>query len=186
MSYAVWYSDIARAHVTTARGIHFSTMGHSVSRANLTENEGTQKVHKRLELLPEEALYLVERGSLFCWKPVQAKPLGLEEIEGAPMTVQQAFTEMIGKEDLSLEKYQVSSLQALVTTFTHVISGLLLPSTSRLCRHKSGPSLERISCCCTVPHENCSHSETCINMDSNIRFFDLAIRTDRWSLLKTV
>jgi len=31
----------------------------------------------------------------------------LDDVEGAPMTVQQAFAEMIGKEDLTLEKYQV-------------------------------------------------------------------------------
>ncbi|KAI0087018.1 tRNA-splicing endonuclease subunit sen54 N-term-domain-containing protein [Irpex rosettiformis] len=112
VSHAVWHSDIARAHVTAARGIHFSTMGHSVSRPNLKESEGLQRAHKRLELLPEEALYLVERGSLFCWKPAETIPIsspGLEDIEGSPMTVQQAFAEMIGKEDLTLERYQVYS-----------------------------------------------------------------------------
>ncbi len=113
MSYAVWHPEIARAHVTVARGIHFSTMGHSVSRRETSRSKDMQKVHKRLELLPEEALYLVERGSLFCWKDVQTEPIaspGLEDVEGAPMTVQQAFAEMVGKEDLTLEKYQVNSL----------------------------------------------------------------------------
>lgn len=113
MSYAVWHPEIARAHVTVARGIHFSTMGHSVSRRETSNSKDMQKVHKRLELLPEEALYLVERGSLFCWKHVQTEPIvspGLEDVEGAPMTVQQAFAEMVGTEDLTLEKYQVSSL----------------------------------------------------------------------------
>lgn len=68
-------------------------------------------MHKRLELLPEEALYLIERGSMFCWKPEQSfakSSFGLEEMEGVPMTVQQAFAEMIGTEDLTLEKYQAS------------------------------------------------------------------------------
>ncbi|PSR78218.1 hypothetical protein PHLCEN_2v7550 [Hermanssonia centrifuga] len=110
MSYAVWHSDIARAHVTTARGIHFSNMGHSVARVTLAGLDDMPKIPKRLELLPEEALYLVERGAMFCWKaselPVAGAP-AFEDMEGEPMTVQQAFAEMIGTEDLTLEKYQV-------------------------------------------------------------------------------
>jgi len=56
---------------------------------------------------------------MFCWKehelfdglpPVQT---GLEDMEGSPMSVQQAFAEMIGKEDLTLEKYQVRSSACL-------------------------------------------------------------------------
>jgi tRNA-splicing endonuclease subunit Sen54 len=68
------------------------------------------KIHKRLELLPEEALYLVERGTLFCTKKssgLKWNVPGSEDVEGVPMSVQQAFAEMIGTEDLSLEKYQV-------------------------------------------------------------------------------
>jgi len=70
-------------------------------------------VLKRLELLPEEALYLVERGALFCWKEhdLIAKNTqqgsSLEDVEGSPMSVQQSYAEMIGKEDLTLERYQV-------------------------------------------------------------------------------
>jgi len=66
-----------------------------------------------LELLPEEALYLMERGAMFCWKKhdlfaenTQRVP-SLEDMEGSPMSVQQAYAEMIGKEDLTLERYQV-------------------------------------------------------------------------------
>jgi tRNA-splicing endonuclease subunit Sen54 len=50
---------------------------------------------------------------MFCWKEhgLLAKDLkqgfSLEDVEGTPMSVQQAYGEMIGKEDLSLEKYQV-------------------------------------------------------------------------------
>ncbi|KAG1763639.1 hypothetical protein EDD22DRAFT_1022378 [Suillus occidentalis] len=82
-SYGIWCPHISRVHVTVAKGIHFS------------------------ELLPEEALYLIERGALFCWKDIQADLTGLDDVEGAPMSVQQAFAEIIGKEDLTLEKYQV-------------------------------------------------------------------------------
>lgn len=68
------------------------------------------KTQKRLELLPEEALYLVERGALFCWRASSLVSPNFEEPEemaGVPMSVQEAYADMIGKEDLSLEKYQV-------------------------------------------------------------------------------
>jgi tRNA-splicing endonuclease subunit Sen54 len=109
ISYAIWHPGIARAHVTLARGVHFSSVGHSAPRIVWKEGEAS-KIHKRLELLPEEALYLVERGTLFCTKEsptLKSNVPGSEDIEGAPMSVQQAFAEMIGTEDLSLEKYQV-------------------------------------------------------------------------------
>ncbi|PPQ75623.1 hypothetical protein CVT26_001579 [Gymnopilus dilepis] len=112
ISYATWHPDIARTHVTVARGIHFSNMGHSAPRSIVGE-DGTEKLQKRLELLPEEAIYLIERGSLFCWKYMDLKlgqVPGLSEVEGSPMSVQQAFSEMIGKEDLTLEKFQAGFL----------------------------------------------------------------------------
>ena len=86
-------------------------MGHSVPRP-LVGGDGEQKVHKRLELLPEETLYLVERGSLFCWKEsgldLSLIP-GVDDIPGHPMTVQQAYSELTGTEDLTLERFQVSA-----------------------------------------------------------------------------
>jgi tRNA-splicing endonuclease subunit Sen54 len=83
-------------------------MGHSVPRPVVGEDEA-QKIHKRLELLPEETLYLVERGSLFCWKDCVdlSHVPGLEYIPGPPMSVQQVYSELIGVEDLTLEKFQV-------------------------------------------------------------------------------
>ncbi|KAI0072563.1 hypothetical protein K474DRAFT_1604894 [Panus rudis PR-1116 ss-1] len=112
ISYGVWYPDIARVHVTTARGTHLASMGHSVARQSLHEGTSQSKAPKRLELLPEEAIYLIERGAMFCWKTLDPALLQFphsEGVEGAPMTVQQAFAEMIGRDDLSLEKYQVYS-----------------------------------------------------------------------------
>lgn len=92
--------------------------------------DGTQKQHKRLELLPEEALYLTERGSLFCWKATTLDLSGVDDLEGVlgpPMSVQQAFSEMIGTEDLTLERYQVcppgfaTSVNLLFESrFTHI------------------------------------------------------------------
>ncbi|KAF9223005.1 hypothetical protein BS17DRAFT_880949 [Gyrodon lividus] len=120
ISYGIWYPSIDRVHITTARGIHFSTMGHSVVRTAPSERLDAQskstpgsKLPKRLELLPEEALYLVERGALFCYKSISN---GLSFVDspnpelrspGAPMSVQQAFAEMIGGEGMTLEHYQV-------------------------------------------------------------------------------
>ncbi|KAF7980720.1 hypothetical protein HWV62_37195 [Athelia sp. TMB] len=106
ISYGVWHPSISRVHVSTARGVHFGSMGHSVSRPT----DEALNIHKRLELLPEEALYLVERGTLFCTKESRGLTLnvpGMDDIEGVPMSVQQAFAEMIGSEGLTLEKYQV-------------------------------------------------------------------------------
>ena len=119
ISYGIWYPSIDRVHVTTARGIHFSTMGYSISRTVQCDNPNNEsrgpssKLPKRLELLPEEALYLVERSALFCYKSVSGgaslvDPSNYEtRSPGAPMSVQQAFAEMIGREELTLERYQV-------------------------------------------------------------------------------
>lgn len=110
MSYGVWYPSLGRTHITVARGGHFTSMGHSVARSSPRAPD--HKSPKRLELLPEETLFLVEKGALFCWKNTTEIPsVDLEDREeashGAPMSVQQAFAELLGQEDLSLEKYQV-------------------------------------------------------------------------------
>lgn len=108
VSHAMWCPNIGRAHVAIAKGIHFTSMGHSVLRQVLDEN-GASKVQKCLELLPEEAMYLVERGSLFYWKDSDMVS-SVPGIEGVPMTVQQIHTEMVGLEGLTLEKFQVCLL----------------------------------------------------------------------------
>lgn len=84
-------------------------MGHSAPRPFVDEN-GASKTHKRLELLPEEAIYLIERGALFCWKECNmdlSSLQGFEGFAGVPMSVQQAYAEMIGRENLTLDKFQV-------------------------------------------------------------------------------
>ena len=111
VSYAVWYPNLARAHVTVARGVHFTSMGHSIQRPASSLASG-KSLKKRLELLPEETLYLVEKGALFCWKASRDRPG--EDVDwhsasqGSPMSVQQAYAEMIGTQDLTLDRYQVS------------------------------------------------------------------------------
>ncbi|KAF8921568.1 hypothetical protein CPB85DRAFT_1428543 [Mucidula mucida] len=71
-----WDPTDRRAKVTVARGVHFAGLGW------------------KNWLLPEEALYLVERGAMVCTK------------HGGPMSVQQAYADMIGG-DIPLEAYQV-------------------------------------------------------------------------------
>jgi tRNA-splicing endonuclease subunit Sen54 len=116
VSYAVWYPNLARAHVTVARGVHFTSMGHSAQRPAPSSSPSTtsgRSLKKRLELLPEETLYLVEKGALFCWKAACDDGLGENDVDwdsssqGAPMSVQQAYAEMIGTQDLTLDRYQV-------------------------------------------------------------------------------
>ncbi|KAJ7188029.1 tRNA-splicing endonuclease subunit sen54 N-term-domain-containing protein [Mycena filopes] len=109
VSYAMWHPEIARAHVIVGRGTLFTSMGHSVPRP-VVDASGSIKTQKRVELLPEEALYLIERGTVFCWKESSLELTGvdgLEEVLGPLISVQQAFSEMIGAEDLTLERYQV-------------------------------------------------------------------------------
>jgi tRNA-splicing endonuclease subunit Sen54 len=99
---------LKRAYVPVARGVHFANMGHSAPRP-VPSDTGFTKFQKRLELLPEEALYLLERGSMFCWRHTyhDLAHSGLQDMYGAPMSLQQAYADMIGVEDLTLEKYQV-------------------------------------------------------------------------------
>lgn len=134
ISYGIWHPTLGRTQVTVSRGIHFTTMGHSAPRSTIDES-GVAKIHKRLELLPEEAVYLIERGALFCWKEsdVDAAHLqGFEGIAGVPMSVQQAYAEMIGRENLTLEKFQVdSSLRD--ACFANTSQGLRLSSKTWIC-----------------------------------------------------
>jgi tRNA-splicing endonuclease subunit Sen54 len=103
------------------KGIHFSSMGHSAPRS-MVDEDGVEHIQKRLELLPEEAIYLIERGTMFCWKESDIR---LEGLGGVPMTVQQAYSEMIAKEGLTLEKFQVR------LTLTEIFSVPLLKCQSR-------------------------------------------------------
>lgn len=98
----------ARAQVIDSRGTAFATLGYTVRRQEYTE--------KRLELLPEEALYLVERGSMLCWKQTSNVPEcpGDDEkdairLVGEPMSVQQCFMSMLGVEGITIEHYSVSA-----------------------------------------------------------------------------
>ena len=69
-------------------GPYFKTMGQQDSRGHM-------------HLLPEETLYLVERGSL------DLRWTGVEELEDLPVSLQAAYTYMIGSQGLTLERYTV-------------------------------------------------------------------------------
>lgn len=103
-------------------------MGHTARRTEPCQGALSDEVDQslrpkkvaRLELLPEEALYLLEKGSLQCWKQedddnnqtdgryelLDGKDIGSAAL-GTPISLQQAYAEMIGRDDLSLERYQV-------------------------------------------------------------------------------
>ncbi|KNE96338.1 hypothetical protein PSTG_10305 [Puccinia striiformis f. sp. tritici PST-78] len=74
----------------TAKGVLFSSIGR------------WSKEKKRLELNPEELLYLVERGTVECWSDPASAHNG-----STPLSVQQAWTQIIGTHQLSLDRYQV-------------------------------------------------------------------------------
>jgi hypothetical protein len=139
--------------------------------------------------LPEETLYLMEKGALFCWKasrePEDNDAPGEDETEdkdaewdsasqGAPMSVQQAYAEMIGREALTLDRYQVCepSYLILILSYTLLESNLFqrfsnssppllenkitikdfrLPSPPGLHRDSSEASVPRLSHSCSVP-----------------------------------
>jgi len=114
-----------------SKGAGFTTVGCSIRRPWSTE--------KKLELLPEEALYLVERGSLLCWEQTEGQENQAEEPEergqdlsdpvqiiGAPLSVQQSFAVMIGKADLTFERYQV---YAYLRRFGYVVRRSGLPDS---------------------------------------------------------
>ena len=98
-------------------------MGHSVQRPASSSSPSAvsgKSPKKRLELLPEETLYLVEKGALFCWKATSGDGPGENVVDwdsssqGAPISVQQAYAEMIGTEDLTLDRYQVGVRPSLL------------------------------------------------------------------------
>lgn len=65
-------------------------------------------------LLPEEALFLIERGSVDCRWPVKGEEGGGKMLEGAPMSLQGAYAAFLGYEagvggKLTMEMYTVYS-----------------------------------------------------------------------------
>ncbi|KAH0545579.1 hypothetical protein FGG08_000410 [Glutinoglossum americanum] len=81
---AIWYEELRRASVTKLRGHHFQTVGKQESSGNLW-------------LLPEETLWLLERGTISCWWE-----------SGLPMSLQGCYAACLSDESgLTLERLQV-------------------------------------------------------------------------------
>jgi tRNA-splicing endonuclease subunit Sen54 len=66
----------------------------------MTKTMGNGDAQGRLNLLPEEALYLIERGTMdLRWRS--------EELEGIPLSLQAAYAYLLGNQGLTLERYTV-------------------------------------------------------------------------------
>ncbi|GAA5990847.1 hypothetical protein JCM11641_000847 [Rhodosporidiobolus odoratus] len=117
-----WRPELGRASCDsedglTAHGIHFGNVGHF----------HTQR--RRLELIPEEALYMCERGGIELWKEFEEEVDGEVVRKRVPMSVQQAWAECIGAYDLTPERYQV---YAYLRRLGYVITRARpIPGTSR-------------------------------------------------------
>ncbi|KAG0646053.1 tRNA-intron endonuclease sen54 [Hyphodiscus hymeniophilus] len=110
-----WRQGLDEDHVVlveSSKGTLFRTTGKSTMG----------KKHSSMWLLPEEALYMIERGNLDLWWPSRSSFTGvIEEIEGEvleddeeegiPMSLQAAYAMLIGhngeRGKVSLERYTV-------------------------------------------------------------------------------
>ena len=107
---AVYHPETNMAYVHNPKGVHFTKMGQVMSAKDdpLGNDEWRGQ---RLWLLPEEMLYLLERGSM----DVRWPSLNDEgDSMGLPMSLQGAYAILIGDEDaragaLTLERYSVYS-----------------------------------------------------------------------------
>lgn len=116
VSHAILTPDSIYPKMLVVRGRLLDSMGISV-RYNDTRT-GPSRTY--IELLPEEALYLLERGTLQIWlgriaSTTEGVELGLGEwceeesgVKGAvEMSVMEGFAAFIGAEGLTWERYQV-------------------------------------------------------------------------------
>lgn len=108
---ATWDPSTCRAVLHDLQGKIFETIG-VISRTTRAERDPTGKqkmvTTARNELLPEEALFLVERGSLQLYSLPSSRWTGeLDVSRQAPMSLQQAFTELLHADRLTREKYLI-------------------------------------------------------------------------------
>lgn len=92
------------------------TRGHLMDAMGITIREGETsgqekgKGKAQVQLLPEEALFLLERGSLQIWMGDGAWDDDTWSVPGAvEMSVAEAFAAFLGQDGLTWERYQVSS-----------------------------------------------------------------------------
>ncbi|KAF2667410.1 hypothetical protein BT63DRAFT_441070 [Microthyrium microscopicum] len=107
IAHGVWDPETNGAWIIKANGKWSSSVGKTVRVPNRWEDEGKMRPLMRLLLLPEEALWLVERGSVFMRWPAED---GVAEDGGLTMSLQAAYATFIGMErggGLTLEEYSV-------------------------------------------------------------------------------
>lgn len=97
--------ESTQASTTSARSQFFPAYVDGIAKGVLFSSIGRwNREKKRLDLMPEELLYLIERGTVECWSEgTDGTGHG-----GLPMSVQWAWSEIIGTGGLTLERYQVS------------------------------------------------------------------------------
>lgn len=93
---ATWDARTRRARLLDIQGKIFETVG-VIQREQVVDKATGKLVTKAWnELLPEEALFLTERGSLQIYHPAEAQPQPNEEEPAlVPMSVQQAFAALM-------------------------------------------------------------------------------------------
>ncbi|CAO1620900.1 unnamed protein product [Sympodiomycopsis kandeliae] len=130
LSKAIWYPHLNRAVVTSSQGTTIASLGVTTrvpvvvsSAAEIPSNSldvlgpnnqvGVWKAgifypryNTRLDLYPEEVLFLLERGSLDCRMEMKLADSSSEEIVQIPLSLQHAFSLMIGKDGCTRERYQ--------------------------------------------------------------------------------
>mgnify|MGYP004716265073 CR=1 FL=1 len=118
VSHAILTPDSIYPKMLITRGLLLDSMGISVRYKDTAA--GRSRTY--IELLPEEALYLLERGTLQIWLGrLAGSPAELESgrgdyceeeygVKGAvEMSVTEGFAAFIGAEGLTWERYQVNS-----------------------------------------------------------------------------
>ena len=143
------------------RGHVFDTVGTTVKTS---QRDGKGKAVSLMVLLPEEALYMVERGSLQVWVGRKAttdaqKAAGIGAwvpeqygVGGArELSVMEAFHTFIGSSGLTWDRYQVGVVPRLHDTTDSAVVCLsqaswLRGATNSVCSSRSGhPSIELAS-----------------------------------------
>ena len=108
---AVYHPETNMAYTQNPRGPHFTRMGHVLSADEDPLGDDSRTRGHRLWLLPEEVLYLLERGTLDVRWPQTEGDGGAGDF-GVPMSLQGAYAAFIGEEaarggGLTLERYAV-------------------------------------------------------------------------------
>ena len=107
---------VTRGHLLDTMGITVrtpqATSSSSSDPKGKGKGKGKAKAVPTIQLLPEEALFLLERGSLQIWmRPGEGAAEWDDEIWGVPgaveMSVADAFAAFLGKDGLTWERYQV-------------------------------------------------------------------------------